>query len=174
VDLDKAANGFSLLETIVSVTLVGFFVTGLWLTWNFSDTKERGLDAYWEANEAMGTAYEITGRSLRSMAASDLIPASGSGTTLSFTGTDGQIWRFYADGSSYKMRNGGTERTLIASGLKSLQFTVAKVIPETDDPEQWQKTTVAIRLEMNQPANWSSARTKDLSVNGTVMLRNLK
>jgi type II secretory pathway pseudopilin PulG len=175
VYLDKAVNGFSLLETIVSVTLVGFFVTGLMITWNLSESKERGLDSYWEAKEKMDTAYEITGHNIRSMAASDLVPSGGSGATLSFTGMDGQTWSFYADGSSYKMCHGSVERTLIASGLlKSLQFTVATVVPESDDAEQWNKTTVAIRIEVNRPANWNSDRTKDLSINGTIMLRNVK
>jgi hypothetical protein len=174
VYFNKTANGFSLFETIVSVTLVGFFVTGLLITWNLSETKERGLDSYWKVKEEMETAYEITGRNLRGMAASELIPASGSGTTLSFMGMDGQTWSFYADGSSYKMRYGGVERTLIASGLKSLQFTVAEVVPESDDPEQWRKTKVAIRLEVNQPSNWNSLRTNDLTINGTVLLRNMR
>lgn len=172
--LDKTANGFSLLETIVSVTLVGFFVTGLLITWNLSETKERGLDSYWKVKEEMETAYEITGRNLRGMAASNLVPISGAGTTLSFTGMDGQAWSFYADGSCYKMRYGGVERTLIASGLKSLQFTVATVIPESGDPEQWKKTKVAIRLEVNPPPNWNSHRTKDLTINGTFLLRNMR
>jgi hypothetical protein len=163
VYLWKADSGFSLLETIVSVTLVGFLVTGLFITWNFSESKERGLNSYWMVKEDLETAYEITHRSLRSMAASDIsITTATNSAEISFIDINKKSWRFYAVGSSYKMDYESTTQTLIDSGLKSVQFT------------DLGENKVRIRIEVDTPSNWNSARTNDLIIDGVVYLRNLE
>jgi hypothetical protein len=152
-------HGFSLLETVISVTLVGFFITGLMLTWNFAESRERGLDSYWAAKEELETAYEMTHRSLRGMAQADVAILTG-GTGITFTGADAATWTFEQDGASYKLIQDDQARTLIDQICTKVEFKLDGAL-------------VSFKLAVAAPSAWDNSAVNDLQINGKVWLRNL-
>jgi type II secretory pathway pseudopilin PulG len=151
-------QGFSLLETVISITLVGFFVSGMMLTWTFAESRERGLDDYWAAKDELETAYEMTHHYLRGKAGDNVAILTG-GTGITFTGTDGKTWTFKQDGASYKMIHGENTRTLINQICTKVEFKI-------DD------ALVSIDLAVATPSTWNSAANNDLEIDGKVLVRN--
>lgn len=149
-------DGFSLLETVVSIALVAFFITGLVITWEFSETHERGLEAYWVVKEELETAYEITHRNLRNYARSNIQTDL---EQISFTDNTGTKWLFFKDGDRYKMTRNNVTKDLISQSCTQVSFTLSGA-------------TVTIVLAVAPPPNWKG-ETSDLTIRGKVLLRNL-
>ncbi|HYH04528.1 MAG TPA: prepilin-type N-terminal cleavage/methylation domain-containing protein [Bacillota bacterium] len=149
-------NGFSLLETVVSIALVACFITGLVITWEFSETRERGLEAYWTAKEELETAYEITHRNLRTAARTNIQTDL---ERISFYDATGANWVFFKDGDQYKMTRNSVTTDLISRSCTQVSFSLNGAM-------------VSIVLAVAPPTNWKG-NTSDLTIRGKVLLRNL-
>lgn len=146
-------RGFSLLESIISVTLIALLVNGLFLTWQFVESKTNGFDQYSQAKTALETAYEITIHNLRE---AKTIAIINNGDGVSLTKTDNSICVFTKNNDVYQMQQNGTIENLLTGCAKS-NFQVTN-------------SMLTVNLAVVPPATWSDAT--DLSISGNAFPRN--
>ena len=149
-------EGFSLVETIVAVILVSFFVNGLLLSWYFIDSRQRSVEAYWSAKQELELAMEITQQYLRESAHRNLIILTNE---IRFTDHNGANWVFNrtADGSYRLIRNGKVENVIL-NQCSLARFTKDEQI-------------LLIELGIEPPPQWSGD-SSHLQITGSVYLRN--
>ena len=153
-------NGFSLFEVILSVALVSLLLNGLFAAWYIAETRQRGLEDYWEAKETLETAFETTHRILREKAdGSQPINILLGGQGIEFTDiNDGSVWQFYVtDGTSYKQVHNG-EKVLL-DNCNYINFNKVDA------------RSIEITLGVSKPSTWAGG-ADDLRIHGRVYVRN--
>lgn len=147
-------KGFTLIESIISVILVGFFINGLFLVWSYTQNKENSLEAYWSTKANTELAFEITTRSIREYAKDNINVQNES---ISFTDGNGNTWVFRKNGNDYqKVFNGEVEILLDKNCIYTYFTQTGKIIK--------------IQLETALPPGWTG--NNDLLVSGAVLVRN--
>ncbi len=156
MDTFHEENGFTLIESIIAVTLVSLTITGLFLAWYFVESRDRRLENYWQYKETVELAYQVTHQSIRDKAGLP-ITLINSGQGISFTGTDNKSWTFTKEGNNYKLVHDTKEEILIANICNNANFIVTG-------------NMVAINIGVTTPPDWTGAN--DLNINGEVLIRN--
>ena len=149
-------EGFTLIESIIVVTLVLLGVSGIMTGWHLIESKERSLGDYWQRKETLELAYQVTHQTLRTTAKLSTISISN-GHTIAFTGTDGLSRAFLWEDNDYKFISDGKEEVLIEDVCDSALFVL-------DGP------LVRISLSVSPQPGWSGKA--DLDIGGTVFIRN--
>lgn len=149
-------EGFSLVETIIAVILVTFFINGLLLSWYFIDSRQRSVEAYWKAKQDLELAMEITQKYLRESAHRNLIILTNE---IRFTDHNGENWSFLrtTDDSYQLIRNGKVEDIILNQ---------CSLVGFTNDDQM-----LRIELGIEPPSQWSGDSSK-LQITGSVYLRN--
>ena len=146
-------KGFTLLETVIATMMVVLMINGLLLLWQLAEAKSRGLDRFTQTKTALETAYEITLRSLRQYACNN-ITISEDNRRIQFRDATGVAWAFAKEDGDFKKIRGSEEEVLLAGICKEVYFAVSG-------------RNVFFRIKAT-----SSAAEADLTVQGTVYLRN--
>lgn len=149
-------QGFTLIESIIVVTLVLLGISGIIAGWHLTDSKDRSLENYWRHKETLELAYQVTHQTLRSSAILSTISIN-SGQAITFTGTDGLSRTFLKENNDYKFICNGREEVLIKDICDSVLFDLNGSI-------------VDIALGVTLPFNWNG--NNDLNIEGTVLIRN--
>lgn len=150
-------NGFTLIESIITVFLVTLMISGLFLAWYVVEKRDRNLEQYWQNKETLELAYQITHQTLRAKAKLATVTIISGGQGISFTGTDNIPWNFIKDGNNYKLNHAGKEEILIPNICNNSLFIL-------------NGTKVNITLGVTTPINWTGV--DDLNINGLVYIRN--
>jgi type II secretory pathway pseudopilin PulG len=150
-------NGFTLIESVITVFLVTFMVSGLFSAWYVVEKRDRNLEQYWQNKETLELAYQITHQTLRAKARLATITIISGGQGITFTGTDNNLWTFIKEGNNYKLTHADKDEILIPGICSNVLFTA-------------NNAKVDIFLEVTTPLNWTG--TNDLNINGTVYVRN--
>jgi prepilin-type N-terminal cleavage/methylation domain-containing protein len=148
-------NGFTLIESIISVVLVSLTMGSLFLAWYVIETRDRNLEQYWQYKETLELAYQITHQTLRANAKLATITIDGQG--ISFQGTDNKNWSFTTVSNNYILTHDTKEEILIPNTCNNTLFVK-------------NGNTVDITLGVKPPENWTGPA--DLNINGKVYIRN--
>lgn len=154
----KTENGFSLIETIVSVAMLLLLITGLVLALELTETRGRGFDQYVQVKEELEISFETTLRTLRSQARSGTVTIINNGQGITFTGMDGMNWTFTKTGSDYYLVHNGISDILMKGSCADSQF-------------QFSGSEVDLTLSAVAPAGWAGD-IGDLATEGHVRIRN--
>jgi len=149
-------QGFTLIESIIVVTLVLLGVSGIMAGWYLTESGERRLEDYWRHKETLELAYQVTHQTLRTTAILSTISIS-TGQAITFIGADGLSRTFLKEDDDYKYICDGKEEVLIQGICDSVLFEL-------------NGSLVEITMGVTSLPNWDEAT--DLKINGTVLIRN--
>lgn len=154
----KKENGYTLLETVLSIAMIALLIPGLFLAWEVADSRSRGLNDYAQVKEELETAFEIIARTLRGQARSSSVTVTNSGQRIVFTDTVGTSIAYFLQSGDLVETHGGIERILIDDHLSVVEF-------------QASGKKILIRLSSLPPLSWKGSPA-DLTVEGYIYLRN--
>lgn len=149
-------QGFTLIESMIVVTLVLLGISGIMAGWYLMESKDRSLENYWRHKETLELAYQVTHQTLRTNAVLSTISIN-SGQAITFTGADGLGRTFFKENDDYKFICNGKEEVLIEDICNHVSFELSGSL-------------VDITLGVTPPLNWNG--DNDLNIEGTVLIRN--
>jgi prepilin-type N-terminal cleavage/methylation domain-containing protein len=159
----KSENGFTLIESIITVTLVALMCSGLFLAWQLMGKRDRNYEQYWQYKDNLELAYQITHQTLRANAKLATAAIINSGQGILFIGTDNLLWTFTMVGSDYTLTHNGKEEILIHNICNHASFVL-------------NGNQVDITLGVINPPGWTGMHDvniiNDLNINGRVYIRN--
>lgn len=148
-------EGFTLIESVIVITLVLLGVSGIMTGWHLIESKDRSMENYWQRKATLELAYQVTHQTLRTTAKLSTISIN-SGQAIAFTGMDGLSRAFLWEDNDYKFICDGKEEVLIDDICDSVLFVQNGPL-------------VGISLAIPQ-SGWSGK--DDLDIEGTVYIRN--
>lgn len=150
-------KGFTLLESIIVVTLVLLGVGGIFSGWYLMESRDRSLESYWRSKETLEVAFQVTHQTLRTTAQRSSISIINSGQGITFIGTDGVSRTFTKEGNEFKYIANGKEEVLISDTCDNAVFLMDGDL-------------ISITIGVTTPPNWNGK--DDLNIEGMVYVRN--
>ena len=163
----RPQNGFTLIESLVMVSLALMTLTALLTTSVYTYRAFAGIGNYTQLNRQTRSAMAKITRDVRQAAAL----TSGSATNLSFTNLDGSLLKYQYDPSSqtlvYTNAGAGEGGTLLQCCI-SCQFSLFQFNPASGTCMLFTNATTASNCKVVE-LNWICRKTNLLSMNSEMM-----